>query len=97
MLKGVAQRDVRWHKRHEKKLAKYKARRKVYMLRKQDLREQHPTLNGITKQDALEAAQRNKELGRELGLWKRLWVWFISLYGIVKVRKVAHYFTTKYA
>ena len=93
MLKGIPMknRDSKWHKRNDKKRAKDKKRRAEQGDRK---------LNRINRMKVNEAEQRYQEAymreqrlsGRDLTIWRRLWLRFISNYFIIKIRKVAHYF-----
>lgn len=94
-LKGLPQskRDQAWHKKHGKKLSKAKKRR-VGAKRNKDDRKVRAS---IAKADKQFKEAQLREFAKELTWKKQLWLRFISIRGIVLLRKVAYYFSKKYA
>ena len=87
MLKGtpIEKRDIHWHKKHERKLARAKARRKA---RKGINRRVGWQGSRYTLEDAEELYKRAR--ARESQHKAGLWLWFISLKPIVLIRKLIY-------
>lgn len=93
MLKGIQQskRDIRWHKRHKKRLLKDEKRRKrgrVGMTKAQ-----------MSRAEAQFKEAQEREKKKKITKWQvrrhKLWLWFISLKPVVWVRKVAHWWSER--
>ena len=97
MLKGtpIKKRDIRWTKKHEKKLVAGKKRRKA---RKGTRRGGNMITMSQAERQYHEAMEREKKTIAPslLSRWsKRLFLWFISLKVVVWIRKLHHWWNER--
>ena len=95
-LKGVGQekRDSRWHKRHELRLLKDKARRIARRGTRKGVNI-HKGRLPFFQEKAMKFADEKKEQRAKMPLKIRLWLWFIRLRIVKAIREVAYRYQEK--